>query len=219
MAERARQTPGGIARGWFVLGIIYAVFFFWYTSFEGPLTDEEIAYFTEVIVEAPQMEPGVRSNLIEFMKNDTGDDWAMWNAVDLADTPAPMPGIAPGETSQDLVDRYTEPFFGMALLRAAHPVLVGDAAGPALDIWGIENGEDWDSGLLVRYRSRRDLMEIMEQMVQSGDEIHEFKIAALSKTIAFPLDPWFHAGDPRFLLALIFLVIGLMLQLRHNARS
>lgn len=37
---------------------------------------------------------------------------------------------------------------------------------------------------------------------------HEFKIAALKKTFAFPVDSWFHFGDPRLLLALIFLVIG-----------
>ena len=30
---------------------------------------------------------------------------------------------------------------------------------------------------------------------------HEFKVAAMNKTIAFPIDPWFHLGDPRILLA------------------
>ena len=30
----------------------------------------------------------------------------------------------------------------------------------------------------------------------------------LDKTFAFPGDPWFHFGDPRLLLALVFLVVG-----------
>jgi len=38
---------------------------------------------------------------------------------------------------------------------------------------------------------------------------HEFKITAMAKTVAFPLDPWVSLGDPRLLLALILAVIGL----------
>ncbi len=38
---------------------------------------------------------------------------------------------------------------------------------------------------------------------------HEFKVAALNKTFAFPIDPWFQLGDPRLLLALVLLVVGL----------
>ncbi len=56
-------------------------------------------------------------------------------------------------------------------------------------------------------------------MTTSGSDIHSFKVAAVEKTIAFPLDPWFQAGDPRFLLALIFILIGLVMQLRRNART
>ncbi len=39
--------------------------------------------------------------------------------------------------------------------------------------------------------------------------IHHFKIAAMEKTIAYPLDPWFQLGDPRLVLGLLFLVLGL----------
>ena len=95
----------------------------------------------------------------------------------------------------------------------------GTAASGSLDFWGIEGAEDWGSGLLVRYRSRRDMMETMEEMVGSDEDIHAFKVAAVEKTIAFPLDPWAHPGDPRLLLALLFLVLGLAFQLRRNARA
>ena len=79
--------------------------------------------------------------------------------------------------------------------------------------------DEWDSGLLVRYRSRRDIMETIEMMSNSGDDLHAFKIAAVKKTIAFPLDPWGNPGDPRILLALVFIIIGLIFQLRRNARA
>jgi hypothetical protein len=39
---------------------------------------------------------------------------------------------------------------------------------------------------------------------------HEYKIAALEKTIAFPVETQLYLGDPRLLLGLIFLIIGLL---------
>lgn len=62
----------------------------------------------------------------------------------------------------------------------------------------------------MRYRSRRDLMDILSNPAFAGR--HEFKVAAIEKTIAFPLDPWFQLGDPRLVLALLFLVIGFAYQ-------
>ena len=219
MAKTEGAARTGVSRSWIILALVYAAFFYWYTSFEGPLTQEEIVHFTEVVNGAPGMEDEQARIWIEFMDSDTGDDWAMWNAVDLAERPKPIEGVEPGATSEEVVNRYVEPFFARAVLRASHPVLSGAAAAPALDLWGVEGAGEWDHGILVRYRSRRDIMEIMEEMVTSQESIHAFKVAAVEKTIAFPLDPWFQLGDPRILLALIFVILGLLLQLRYTARS
>ena len=62
-------------------------------------------------------------------------------------------------------------------------------------------------------------MPVGQEMLTSEDSIHAFKIAAIQKTIAFPLDPWFQPGDPRLLLGSTFLVLGLLLQLRHNRNA
>ena len=50
----------------------------------------------------------------------------------------------------------------------------------------------------------------MDQIVAmvDGPPIHNLKIAALEKTIAYPLDPWFHLGDPRVILAFVALVLA-----------
>ena len=218
MARRRSSDQSRLSRSWFILGALYAAFFFWYTSFAGPLSEEEIAHFSEV-VEVASGRDGDHQRWITFMETDTGDDFAMWVVVDLEDTPKETAGVGPGESSEDVVDRYAEPFFQEALIRASHPVAGGVAASGALDIWGIEGADGWESGLLVRYRSRRDIMEMMEEMVVSDEDIHAFKVAAVEKTIAFPVDPWVHAGDPRLLLALVFLALGLFFQLRHNARA
>ena len=155
---------------------------------------------------------------IEFMRSDTGDDFAMFNAIDLRDAPERIEGVGPDETSSEVMARYVQPFFAHALPNAAHPVLLGQAANRALDIWGID-AEDWDQGGVVRYRSRRDVMNQIETLARSGEQIHDFKIAALEKTIAYPLDPWFHLGDPRRVLALVFLALGFALEARRLSRE
>ncbi len=200
-------------RTWGVLAAVYAAFFAWYTSFGGPLDDEEVRHYLAVLSEGG-MEPDRLALFETFLESDTGDDFAMLNAIEMRAEPLPVEGVPPGESSSEMLGRYTRPFLGRALLSAAHPIFFGSAATGAVDLWGIEGAEQWTNGGVVRYRSRRDLMEQITAIGPSG--IHEYKIAAMSKTIAFPVDPWFHLGDPRLLLALVLFICGLLLQLRRS---
>ena len=68
----------------------------------------------------------------------------------------------------------------------------------------------------MRYRSRRDLLEQASALRDTN--IHSFKTAAMAKTIAFPVDPFFQLGDPRLVLGLVFLVFGLSVHLRSALR-
>jgi len=207
------MSPG---RVWIVLALVWAAFFGWYTSFGGPLTPDEIDHYLGLLEERGA-DPARIAIFRQFMETDTGDDFAMLNAIDLRDTPLAAPGVEPGETSQEVLAKYTAPFLGRALRSAAHPAMIGTAAAPSVDVWGIEGAERWDQGGLVRYRSRRDLMEQVVAIGPSG--IHEFKIAAMEKTIAFPLDPWFQLGDPRFVLALVLAIVGLSWPRRPGTRG
>ena len=206
---------------WLALGIAYFAFFFWYTSFAGPLTPEEITRYSAVVEDLTEGDPERIAAWQHFMETDTGDDWAMISVVDLRETPTPAPGVEPGQSSEEVLERYTEPFFSQVIPTGAHPVAAGSAAAPAIDIWGVENATDWSEGVLVRWRSRRDIMQFMEDLqAESRDgNIHDFKIAAIEKTIAYPLDPWFQVGAPRLILALAFLVIGLSVELLSRRES
>ncbi len=197
---------------WLILVLLYGAFFGWYTAFGGPLTSAEIERNIEGLRQAG-MAPERLEVWRAFMQSDSGDDFAMLNAIALRDTPLEAPGVPAGESAAAVLSRYSDPFLGRALRRAAHPVLGGRASADAIDLWGIEGAEHWSHGAVVRYRSRRDLMDQVLHTSQSG--IHAYKIAAMEKTIAFPLDPWFQLGDPRLLLALLLLVTGLGLHLRH----
>jgi hypothetical protein len=202
---------------WLVLVAVWAAFFGWYTSFGGPLTEEEIAHYTGRI-ESREPKPPAQDleRLRRFMEEDTGDDFVMVNVIDMYDTPLAIEGVEPGESSDELLDKYMA-YMGPALFaRACHPVLYGVAASTAMDLMNAEGMETWSAGAGMRYRSRRDLMDIATDPAFAL--AHAFKIAAMRKTIAFPIDPWFQLGDPRLVLGLLLAVIGCGLSWREAGR-
>lgn len=194
---------------------LYAAFFGWYTSFGGPLTDEEIAHYT-ALFESREPEASL-TRLRKFMEEDTGDDFVMLNVIDMYDTPLQIEGVEPGESSADVLGKYMEYMYPALFSRACHPVLYGQAANTAMDLMNAEGMERWTTGAAMRYRSRRDLLEIASNPAFAGS--HEFKVAAMAKTIAFPIDPWFQLGDPRLVLALLFGLVGCALSWRVATRA
>jgi hypothetical protein len=96
-------------------------------------------------------------------------------------------------------------------------VLYGQAANSAMDLMNADGMERWTTGAAMRYRSRRDMLEIATNPTFAGS--HEFKVAAMRKTIAFPIDPWIQLGDPRLVLGLLLALIGCGLSWREARRS
>ena len=82
-----------------------------------------------------------------------------------------------------------------------------------MDLSGVTEAaggaEVWDQAALMRYRSRRDLLEIAFD--PAFVEPHVFKMRGLTKTIAFPVKPVLAYGDPRLLLGAALLIIGLLI--------
>ncbi|MBW2292687.1 MAG: hypothetical protein JRG89_19440 [Deltaproteobacteria bacterium] len=202
---------------WAILTAFYVVFFSWYTSFGGPLSDQEIAHYIELFESRePAPSPERIAVLRKFMEEDTGDDFVMVNVIDMYETPLQIEGVEPGETSEAVLAKYMEFMLPELLARACHPVLYGQAASSAMDIMNADGMENWSTGAGMRYRSRRDVLEISSNPAFAGS--HEFKIAAMRKTIAFPIDPWIQLGDPRVLLALFLGLIGCALSWREASR-
>ena len=140
------MTPSRI---WIAAVVLYAAFFSWYTSWGGPLTEAEISDYVARF-EAAGVEPERLAVWLEFMRTDTGDDFAMLNAIDYRDRPEQVPGVQPGESSEDVLRRYTTPFLGRALRSASHPIFIGDAASPSIDVWGIDGAEALEENSCIK---------------------------------------------------------------------
>ena len=186
---------------WGLLLVVYASFTYWYTNTEGPMTEEEIQ---AVLSRYPADSASLQLEVLEnFMRNDTGNQFIMVNLIDMNENPRP---IGDKQTAAEHMGYYMEYMYPALFARASHPIFAGVSVGASMDLLGIENAENWDSAALMRYRSRRDVFEIAANPV--FNERHEHKLEALTKTIANPVEVQLSLGDPRFILALLLIVIG-----------
>lgn len=187
---------------WLVPALFYAAFVYWYTDLGGPLSDTEIEEFLATMT-SNGTDPDVMAFIEKFARQDSGRQLLMVNNIDYNEAPPDVEGAGPGENAQQLMARYMQHMIPALLLRACHPVIIGPAVYPSMDLVGIEGAENWDTVALFRYRSRRALLEIVTNPAFKGK--HQFKTAALDKTIAYPIETGLYPGDPRLLLGLFLL--------------
>lgn len=184
---------------------IYALFVFWYTDFSGPLSDTEVNQFVTTLSERGS-DPDTIAQLEGFLRNDTGRQFLMLNNIDMNRQPAIVESATSAQSADRLMSKYMAHIFPELLKRASHPVIFGTAVHTAVDITGIEDAEEmavWSDGALFRYRSRRALMEIVAN--PDLQDSHRYKLAALNKTIAYPIETQLYLGDMRVLLGLVLL--------------
>ena len=189
---------------WLLPTLAYAIFVFWYTDFGGPLSDKEVDEFVEIMTSNGSAPERVEY-YAEFLRNDNGRQFLMINNIDMNENPQTVEGAPANADADTLMGLYMEHMIPELLKRACHPVVMGPAVYSAIDITGIEAGENWTNAALFRYRSRRSFMEIISNPGILGP--HAFKLAAMDKTIAYPMETDLYLGDPRMLLGLILLAL------------
>ena len=215
---------------WLTLGVLYLIFFFWYTDTGGKLSEDEIQDFL-IKYDQNSRNVGMSSDseddfyisaelrkdfLRKFMEQDTGRQFIMVNSIEMNKNPKDVAGANSGESAEQLMSRYMEHMWPKLLKRASHPIFGGYAIWESMDLVGIEGAETWDQAALMRYKSRRAFMEIVTHPEMR--DRHAFKIAALQKTIAFPVEPIGYYSDLRVILGMLILIIGLSLQLFFVSR-
>jgi len=195
---------------WLSLAVLYGVFLFWYDGGGGKLRPEEIERHVATLASRGFPSEQI-ANVRAFLASDPGGDFVMANYIHFNDGPLPAGSVAPGESPKQALDRYMAHMYPALFRRACHPVLAGPVVAQALDLWGVTGAADWSLVGLVRYRSRRDMIEIATDPRFS--DAHKYKIAALAQTIAVPVEPFFSLGNPRVGLALVLVTLGALLQL------
>jgi len=198
---------------WLVAAFLYGAFSLWYNNWRGPLTAEEIEKFGKRWEQSKNAPPAdVIDAARGFMESDDGGEFFMLNLIKLHPGEIPVPGSDEKEPAPKLLRRYTGYFMPQVLRRAGHPAFVGPAAGRYMEHWGVEPDPGWTFSGIIRYRSRRDLMELATD--PRFDPAHVCKIAAIANTLAFPVAPATLVLGPRVWVALL---LALLAALGHLA--
>jgi hypothetical protein len=201
---------------WIWIGalVLYGLFTAWYHSWRPPLRPDEIDGYMSRF-EALSREPGGPAAeqlpaLRRFMEADDGGEFFMVNLIRLEPAPVVVPGSDEKRPAAQVLRRYTGYFMPALLRRAGHPAFFARAAGGTLESWGVASDPGWSLAGVIRYRSRRDLLELASD--PAFGPAHVFKIAAIAGTFAFPAAPGLVVVGPRVWVGL---ALGLLAALAH----
>lgn len=205
---------------WFVAGLVYLIFLAWHDGWlatGGPLTEVEIDRYLHAIEGTSAAEVNDADIMRRFLEADDGEPFVMLNLVRVRPGAAIHPVTGAEVPGRDLLLGYFRSFLGELVPRGGYPALSAQPVGGYVDAWGVEANPGWTTVGMIRYRSRRDLMELATHP-DFGDA-HVFKIAAINNTLSFPMQtgvgllfgPKLWLG---LLLALIAALAHLLLSLR-----
>lgn len=194
---------------WSILLLLYLCFSIWHGAFEGPLTPAEIEEFAN---QYKILNPKEDVNRIRaFMESDKGKAIYMINTIKLYDRPQLVNGKKVGDTSAEILNNYSKHVMSFLLKRGSYPTYSGRAIFDSVENWGVGNAEKWTSGAIIRYRSLRVMMEMVTE--PSFQKFHDYKIAAMEKTISYPTIALLNIGSLSTMVAFILIILGLIVQL------
>ena len=188
---------------------LFLLFQVWHGAFESPLTEEEVEQYVARFMEFNPDED--RIELRRFLEEDDGRPVVMVNAIQLHDRPVSVNGRDFGESSAAALNEYSNFVFGYLIRRGSYPLWTGNAVYDSLEAWGIDNAEQWTSAGLVRYKSRRVMLEMATD--PEFRRFHDAKVAAIQKTFAYPTSTGIATGGLSLTVSLLLLVLALVSQL------
>lgn len=174
---------------WTSAALLYAAFMAWFRNWRGPLSPAEVDRLVARIAAAnPSLQNGEEVEALRaFLASDDGREFFMFNLVKLSPTPVIDPRSGAARQARDVLKDYTRMFVWALFRRAGYPAFVARKSGPYLDAWGAPPDPGWTILGLMRYRSRRDLAELVADPRFSS--AHASKIAAIPITFSFPSQP------------------------------
>ncbi len=186
---------------WVTAALCYMLFWLWYDRPRRKLTPQEADDFL-AWASSQGVEPERARGLRDFFAKDDGRDFVMINLITLK---------KPVRESSAKLAAYQKVFLGQLLRKAGHPVMTALRSGANVEHINCDQNSDWAAMGAIRYRSRRDLLEILPATL--GSDHHQLKLDAMASTIAFPASRWFILGGPKLATALATLLLACVAEL------
>lgn len=203
---------------WATAALVYLVFLCWHEPwFVRPLTQAEVQAAFDGPLAKAHLHPGEREMMLAFFRSDDGRAFYNINLMQYR-VQAQYPdgqaraGIASG---RDANTAYSNVVVPLLLERAGYPVF-GSTKTSNLMMSASAGADFFEELAVVRYRSRRDMLEmILDPRFLVGAP---HKMASLEQNIAAPSIP-FIVVDARALVAALLLVLTLLWTARAGRRT
>lgn len=197
---------------WGAALLVYLGFLAWHENWRGPLTQAEIETYMAQLEAQQKPTQAQRAVMMDFMQSDSGKEFFMVNLMAFPNGTITHPDTGAEMTPQELLRDYTRPFLGKLFLSGGYPAITGPIVGGHLDAWNVATNPGWTASGLIRYRSRRDMLEAAT--ATDFADGHIYKQLALRATFAVPSE----SGPgllmtPRIWLALLLIALAALAHL------
>jgi hypothetical protein len=167
---------------------LYALFWFWYGGNGEPLPRAEVEALMAGIEEGARSRGGGDRELLESLRRvgeaDDGREFFMVNLIRHRKKALYPDGYDFDEDVEAAERRYASAILPRLVKRASFPFFVATPTGLFLQ---PDGAEVWDQVAFVRYRSRRDFLEMVAEPGMAELGVHKW--ASVEKTHVFPVTP------------------------------
>jgi hypothetical protein len=195
-----------------VVIFLYAAFLLWYGGKGKPLSTAEVdALLVEMQKRAgkhgqAEDESPILKEFRELAKGDDGREYYMVNLLKFRKKALYPAGSPYGDNPLEANNRYNRAIIPLLLKHGGHPVFDSLVQGRFIH---PDSAEDWDHVAMVRYRSRRDMLQMAVEIAGKGIDVHKW--ASLEKTQVFPVKPLVSLAYIRAIVAILFFGTAMLL--------
>jgi len=169
---------------WIAVPILYGFFSLWYFSWSEPITAEEVDGFMEAFNNAKGSKHTDAATFRGFLEEDDGKEFVMLNLVQIHQGDVTHPISGEKIPARELLNEYFGPFALSLFRRGGHPGFQARTVGGNVDSWNADANVGFGVTATMRYRSRRDLLELV--LNPDFADAHIYKLASIERTISYP---------------------------------
>tara|TARA_B100000768_G_scaffold62295_1_gene60309 strand:- start:1766 stop:2407 length:642 start_codon:yes stop_codon:yes gene_type:complete len=207
-----------------VLLLVYLLGLSWYGGSGDPVKDAELESYIKALTSNAGVRGKDTDKSVNYMRRlaekDDGNEFIMVNLIRFRETSLYSKDSPwADETDPMLADtRYGDGVIPLLLKRGSLPIFVSSVSGRFIN---ETTHDEWDMVAMVRYRSVRDMLQMMVEM--SSTDLADHKWAAIEQTHVFPVKPKISLVSLRLMIGILLFLFAVavsylvnFLQLKNN---
>ena len=203
-----------------VLLLAYLLGLSWYGGSGDPVKDAELESYIKALVSNADVRGRDTDKAVNYMRRlaekDDGNEFIMVNLIRFRETSLYFKDSPwADETDPILADaRYGDGVIPLLLKRGSLPIFVSSVSGGFIN---ETTHSEWDMVAMVRYRSVRDMLQMMVEM--SSTDLADHKWAAIEQTHVFPVKPKISLLSLRLMIGITLFLFAVAVSYLVNFRK